>query len=239
MTTPLDGPSGGRVAIVTGGSRGIGRATIHRLATRGYAVVVNYLHDQRAAESTVETVLADNGAAVAVRGDVADEVDVERLFAETIAAFGGVDVVVHTVGCRIAPTPVANVDLDELDPLSRLNTRATLIVNREAARQLRNGGAIVNLSRSVVCAELPTSGVYAATKAATDVLTRVLALELSERDITVNAVSPGVDKSCAPDRIADIVAYLLSDAGRGFTGHVIRVDDPIEGFPPGRPVDGG
>ena len=156
MTTPLDGPSGGRVAIVTGGSRCIGRATIHRLATRGYAVVVNYLHDQRAAESTVETVLADNGAAVAVRGDVADDLDVERLFAETIAAFGGVDVVVHTVGCRSAPTPVANVDLDELDPLSRINTRATLIVNREAARQLRNGGAIVNLSSSVVRAELPT-----------------------------------------------------------------------------------
>ena len=76
MTTPLDGASAGRVAIVTGGSRGVGRATIGRLAARGYAVVVNYLHDQRAAESTVETVLADHGAAVAVRADVADDLDV-------------------------------------------------------------------------------------------------------------------------------------------------------------------
>ena len=150
MTTPLDGASEGRVAIVTGGSRGVGRATIARLAARGYAVVVNYLHDQQCAESTVETVLADHGAAVAVRADVTDELDVQRLFAETIVAFGRVDAVVHAVEGRIIPTPVIDLDLDEFDALCRINTRATLIVNREAARTLRNGGAIVNLSCSAV-----------------------------------------------------------------------------------------
>ena len=88
MNIALDGSPAGRVAIVTGGSRGVGQATIRRLAASGYAVVVDYLHDQRAAESTVEAILADNGDAVAVRADVADDLDVERLFAETAAAFG-------------------------------------------------------------------------------------------------------------------------------------------------------
>jgi 3-oxoacyl-[acyl-carrier protein] reductase len=111
MGIELDGPSAGRVAIVTGGSRGVGRATVRRLAASGYAVVVNYLHDQRAAESTVEAILAGNTDAVAVRADVADDLDVERLFAETIAAFGGIDVVVHAVGNRITATPLAEADL--------------------------------------------------------------------------------------------------------------------------------
>jgi NAD(P)-dependent dehydrogenase (short-subunit alcohol dehydrogenase family) len=84
MITALNGPPAGRVAIVTGGSRGVGRATIGLLAARDYAVVVNYLHDQRAAESTVQAVLADNGNAVAIRADIADDLDVQRLVAETI-----------------------------------------------------------------------------------------------------------------------------------------------------------
>ena len=226
MGTPLDGSPTGRVAIVTGGSRGVGRAIIVRLANRGYAIVLDYAHDQRAAESTVEMVLADNGVAVAVRADVADDLDVERLFAETIELFGGVDVVVHAVGNQVAATAVAEVDLEVFDALCRINTRATLIVNREAARQLRNGGAIVNLSSSVPVSDLPTYGVYAATRAATDVLTRVLAAELRDRDITVNAVALGVAGPCEPSRAADMVAYLLSEDGHGITGQVIRVDAP-------------
>ncbi len=148
MTTSYNEASAGRVAIVTGGSRGAGRATVRRLVSRGYAVVVDYLHDQRAAEATVEAVLAGNGAAVAVRADVADDVDVKRLFDEAIEAFGGVDVVVHTVGSRTGPTLVTDIDLEEFDALCRITTRATLIVNREAARRLRTGGAIVNLTSS-------------------------------------------------------------------------------------------
>jgi 3-oxoacyl-[acyl-carrier protein] reductase len=195
MTTSHDEASAGRVAIVTGGSRGAGRATVRRLVSRGYAVVVNYLHDQRAAEATVEAILAGNAAAVAVRADVADDVDVTRLFDEAIEAFGGVDVVVHTVGSRTSPTP-------------------TLIVNREAARRLRTGGAIVNLTSSA-----------AATTTATEVLIRMLALELRERGITVNGVELAVDGPCAPNRIADVVAHLVSDEGHGLTGHMIRIDE--------------
>ena len=85
---------------------------------------------------------------MAVRADIADDLDVQRLFAETIAAFGGIDVVVHAAGSRITAAPVTEVGLDEFDALVRINTRATFVVNREAARHLRNGGAIVNLSSS-------------------------------------------------------------------------------------------
>ncbi len=226
MNIPLDGSPAGRVAIVTGGSRGVGRATIRVLAARGYAVVVNYLHDRRAAESTVEAILAGNNEAVTIRADVADDLDVQRLFAETIAVFGGVDAVVHTLGRPVAATSVADFDLDVFDALVRVNTRAAFIVNREAARHLRNGGAIVNLTSSAGDSSLPAYGLYAATKAATDVLTRALALELRERDITVNAVSLEVGMPCAPDRVADVVAYLLTDRGHRLTGHVLRVDDP-------------
>jgi 3-oxoacyl-[acyl-carrier protein] reductase len=215
----------GRVVIVTGGSRGAGRATVCRLAASGYAVVVNYLHDQRAAESTVEAILAGNSDAVAVRADVADDLDVERLFAETIAAFGGIDAVVHAVGSRITATPLAEADLDEFDALVRINTRATFIVNREAARHLRNGGAIVNLSSSAEGSSLRAHGLHAAIQATTDALTRVLALELRERDITVNAVSLEVRRPCAPDRVADVVAYLLSEHGHRLTGQVLGVGD--------------
>jgi 3-oxoacyl-[acyl-carrier protein] reductase len=225
MNIAPDGSPAGGVAIVTGGSRGVGRATISRLAAGGYAVVVNYLHDQRAAESTVEAILAGNGDAVAVRADVADDLDVERLFAETAAAFGGIDVVVHTVGGRITATPLAEADLDEFDALVRISTRATFVVNREAARHVRNGGAIVNLSSSAEGPSLMTHGLYAAIKAATEVLTRALALELRERNITVNAVSLDVHRPCAPDRVADVIAYLLSDDGRRLTGQVLGVGD--------------
>jgi 3-oxoacyl-[acyl-carrier protein] reductase len=226
MNIPLDGSPAGHVAIVTGGSRGVGRVTIRLLAARGYAVVVNYLHDQRAAESTVDAILTNKGAAVAVRADVADDLDVHRLFAETIAAFGGIDVVVHAVGSPVTTAPVAEVDLDVFDALVRINTRATFIVNREAARHLRNGGAIVNLTSSADSLPLTAYRLYAAAKAATDVLTRALAVELRERDITVNAVSVQAGLPCAPDQVAEVIAYLLSEHGHGLTGHVLRVGDP-------------
>jgi 3-oxoacyl-[acyl-carrier protein] reductase len=226
MTTALNGSPAGRVAIVTGGSRGVGGATVRRLAARGYAVVVNYLHDQRAAELTVEAILADNSDALAVRADVADDLDVQRLFAETIAAFDGIDVVVHAAGSRIIAAPVTEVGLDEFDALMRINARATFVVNREAARRLRTGGSIVNLSSSAEDSSLRTHGLYAATKAITDALTRALALELRERNITVNAVSLEARRPCTPDRIADVIAYLLSDQGQRLTGQVIRVGDP-------------
>jgi 3-oxoacyl-[acyl-carrier protein] reductase len=226
MTTALSRPPAGRVAIVTGGSRGVGRATARRLAACGYAVAVGYLHDQRAAEPAVEAILADNSDAMAIRAGIADDLDVNRLFAETITAFGGIDAVVHTAGSHPTATPVTEAGPDEFDTLVRINTRATLVVNREAARHLRDGGAIVNLSSSAGGPSLRTHGLYAATKAPADILTRALALELHERDITVNAVSPEAGRPCTPDRVTDIIAYLLSDQGHRITGQILRVGDP-------------
>jgi 3-oxoacyl-[acyl-carrier protein] reductase len=124
VVRPTDTTHVDAVAIVTGGSCGIGREVARKLASRGYAVVVVYLRDQAEAEAAVEEILAGNGTALAVRADVTDELDVERLFDETKAVFGGVDVVVHTA------------------------TDGTAVVNRLAARQLRHGGAIVSVSRS-------------------------------------------------------------------------------------------
>jgi len=182
MTIAVNGEPASRVAIVTGGSRGVGRATAHRLAAGDYAVVVNYLHDRRAAESAVEAMLASQGDVMAVRADVADELDVQRLFAETMTAFGRVDVVVHAVSSRGADT-----------------------VNREAARHLRDGGAIVSLSSAKA---LPR-----------------LAVELRGRDITVNGVSLLPDQPCVPERVADVIAYLVSGYGHRFTGQVFGVGE--------------
>ena len=204
MTSPLYGASAVGVAIVTGGSRGVGGAIVRGLARRGYAVVVDYAHDQRSAESTV---------------------DVVRLFAETIEAFGGIDVVVHAVRSRVTAAPVAQVDLSDFDGLCRLNMRAALIVNREAARQLRRGGAIINLTSSVVGSPCATYGALEATGAAVAALTRVLALELQAREITVNAISLQVGRPCVPSGIADVVLSLLRDGDR-LTGQVIPIDDP-------------
>jgi 3-oxoacyl-[acyl-carrier protein] reductase len=121
-TRPVDPASSDPVAIVTAATCGVGREIAGELARRGYAIVVVYLHDQLAAEATVDEIIAANATAVAVRADLIDELDVERLFTESNAAFGGVDVVVHTT------------------------IRGTALVNQHAARQLRHGGAIVSVS---------------------------------------------------------------------------------------------
>jgi 3-oxoacyl-[acyl-carrier protein] reductase len=226
MTAIREASAEERVAIVTGASRGIGLATVRALARCGYAVVVDYAHDQRAAESSVDMVLATNGTAVAVRADVADELDVQRLFTETIDAFGGVDVVVHVASGQVVAVPVGEVEVDEFDDLCRINTRAPLLVSREAARRLRDGGTLVNLSTAYEATSQSAYGLYVATRAAAEVLTRTLAVELRHRSIAVVGVALDVDRPCEPDVVADVVARLVADGGHRLTGQVLRVDDP-------------
>lgn len=240
-----------RVAIVTGGSRGIGRESAERLAADGQAVVIAYVSNDAEANDVVVGITAGGGSAIAVRADVADEVAVEALFTRAEDAFGGVDVVVHAAGMMILG-PIAEFDLDVLDRMSRTNIRGTFVVNREAARRLRAGGAIINFSSSVKKVGLPTYGPYAATKGAVDAISPILARELHGRDITVNAVAPGptatalfldgkdeatierlskmnpMERLGTPADIAEVVSFLAGPA-RWINGQVIYVNGGMFG----------
>ncbi|WGM22913.1 SDR family oxidoreductase (plasmid) [Paenarthrobacter sp. OM7] len=179
-----------RVAIVTGGSGGIGRIVAERLASDGLAVAVHYAGNKDDAQEVVDTITATGGNAMLVRGDVADEADMASAFAAIEETFGGVDVVVHTAG-RMMLAPLIDFDLTQLDALLRTNIRGTFVVDQLAARKVRNGGAIINFSSSVVKIALPSYSAYAATKGAVDAVSLILARELRGRDVTVNAVAPG------------------------------------------------
>jgi 3-oxoacyl-[acyl-carrier protein] reductase len=179
-----------RVAIVTGGSGGIGRSVAERLAADGMSVLVHYAGNPGRAEETVDAIVAAGGTAAAFQADVADENEVAALFDEAERRYGGVDVVVHTAGIMLL-SPLAELDLDDLDRMHRTNIRGTFVVDQQAARRVRNGGAIINFSTSVTKIALPTYAAYAASKGAVDAMTLILARELRGRDITVNAVAPG------------------------------------------------
>jgi len=179
-----------RVALVTGGSGGIGRAVVERLAADGYAVAVHYAGNRAKADEIVKQVVAGGGRALAVGGDVADETAMEALFDRVEQEFGGLDVVVNTAGIMLLG-PIATYDLDDFDRIVRTNLRGTFVVSQQAARRVRAGGAIVNFSTSVTRTKFATYGPYVATKAAVEGMTLVLARELRGRDITVNAVAPG------------------------------------------------
>ena len=179
-----------RVAIVTGGSRGIGRAAAERLAADGMAVVVGYAGNEAEAKAAVAAIQAAGGSAVAVRADVADEAAVDAMFETAEREYGGVDVVVHAAGVMVLG-PLATFDLDDLDRMHRTNIRGTFVVDRAAANRVRSGGAIINFSTTVTRLSLPTYSAYAATKGAVEALVPILAKEMRGRDITVNAVAPG------------------------------------------------
>jgi 3-oxoacyl-[acyl-carrier protein] reductase len=183
-------PQTHRVAIVTGASGGIGRAVAERLASDGMKVVVHFVGNPERADEAVRAITDAGGSATAVRGDVAEESDVASLFDRAEELYGGVDVVVHAAGIMLL-SPLAELDLADFDRMHRTNVRGTFVVDQHAARRVRQGGAIVNFSSSVVKIGLPTYTAYAATKGAVDAMTLILARELRGRDITVNAVAPG------------------------------------------------
>ncbi|WP_405913467.1 SDR family oxidoreductase [Streptomyces sp. NBC_00963] len=239
-----------RVAVVTGGSRGIGRAAAITLGSRGYAVAVGFAGSADAANQVVETITAAGGRAISVQADVADENAVAAAFSSAEKEFGGVDVVVNSAG-RMGLSPIADLDLAVLDDLYRTNIRGTFVVAREAARRVRAGGAIVNLSTSVVGLQFPEYGAYAASKGAVEAMTLVLARELRGRDITVNAVAPGptatelffegkdeatierlakqppLERLGTPEDIAEVVAFLAGPSGHWVNGQVLRANGGI------------
>ncbi|MEV0264719.1 SDR family oxidoreductase [Streptomyces sp. NPDC050617] len=238
------------MAVVTGGSRGIGRATVSRLAADGFAVVVGYAGNRELAEAAVKEVTAAGGRAVAVRADVADERQTAALFDTAESEFGGVDVVVNAAG-RMHLSPIADLDLAELDAVHRTNVRGTFVVAQQAARRIRDGGAVVTFSTSVVGLAFPGYGVYNASKGAVEALTMILARELRGRNVTVNAVAPGptatdlffegkdeatvarlaaqppLERLGTPEDIAGTVAFLASPAGHWINGQVLRANGGI------------
>ncbi|MFI2413528.1 SDR family oxidoreductase [Streptomyces sp. NPDC018947] len=240
-------PAARRVAVVTGGSRGIGRAVSRKLAEDGLAVVVNYARDAASAEETVAAITGAGGRAVAVPADVAEEKEVVALFDRAEAEFGGVDVVVNSAG-RMTLSTIADLDLAALDAMHRTNIRGTFVVAQQAARRLRAGGTFVGFSTSVVGTQFPGYGAYVASKGAVEAMTLVLARELRGRDITVNTVAPGptatdlfladktpeqidrlaktppLERLGTPEDIAAVVAFLSSPAGHWVNGQVLRAN---------------
>jgi 3-oxoacyl-[acyl-carrier protein] reductase len=218
-TFPVEGTDTNRVAIVTGGARGVGLEITRTLAGRGFAVVLSYAVDQAAAEAAVEEVLAADGIALAVRADVADELDVARLFGETTEAFAEIDVVAHAAS-RVAlghDEPLGGSDAQQWNDM-----RGAFVVNQQAARQVRRGGTIVNVCvEQLVC---PTSAAGPRSNGAIGVMTRALARELHEQDVTINAVAFRPDGPEAPTAVAAIVGFLVSLDARNLSGHVIHVD---------------
>ena len=236
-----------KVAIVTGGSRGIGAAVAERLARDGFTVVVNYAGSQAPAEALVRKIEAAGGRALAAQADVADPGAVARMFDAAETAFGGVDVLVNNAGI-MKLAPLADSDDALFDSQVAVNLKGTFNALREAARRLRNGGHIVNFSSSVVGLRLETYGVYVATKAAVEAMTPVLAKELRGRSITVNAVAPGptatdlfldgkspelvermaqmnpLERLGTPEDIAAAVAFLVGPDGSWINGQVLRAN---------------
>jgi 3-oxoacyl-[acyl-carrier protein] reductase len=188
----LTGKLQGKVAIVTGASKGIGASIAKHLAGAGAAVVVNYASSKEGASRVVAEIEADGGRAVAVRADVARAADVERLFSEAKATFGRVDIVVNNAGIYEF-APIEQVTEDHFHRQFDLNVLGPILTAREAVKHFgAEGGSIVNISSVASTAAPPTASVYSGTKAAVDAVTRSLAKELGPRGIRVNAINPGM-----------------------------------------------
>jgi 3-oxoacyl-[acyl-carrier protein] reductase len=234
-------------AIITGGSRGIGAAIAERLAADGVNVVVNYISDSGEADGLIEKIAKAGGQAVAVQADVSDPNAVARMFEATEAAFGGVDIIVNNAGVmRMAH--ISEADDQHFDQQIAVNLKGVFNGLREAARRLRAGGRIVNVSSSAVGLYEPGYAVYSATKAAVEAMTHVLAKELRGRNITVNAIAPGPTATSSfmraksenvlsslsmlapferlgqPHDIANTVAFLAGSDGAWINGQVLRVN---------------
>lgn len=236
-----------KVAIVTGASRGIGRAIALRLANDGMAVVVNYVGNEAAAKEVVSLVNEQGGLAIAVQGDVAELADMQQLFEETMRRFGRVDVVVNNAG-TMPYLKIAELDMQGFDDVIRTNLRGAFTVLGLAAQHVAEGGRIIALSTSVIAKAFPSYGPYIASKAGVEGLVHVLANELRGRTITVNAVAPGpvptelflqgkseqqldhirqlapLERLGTPEEVASVVSFLASPDGGWINSQVIRAN---------------
>jgi 3-oxoacyl-[acyl-carrier protein] reductase len=236
-----------KTALITGASGGIGRSVALRLARDGFAVVVNYAGSTAKAEAVVHELKSAGGQAIAVQADVANAAEVERLFKNTLDAFGRIDVVVNCAG--IMPLGrIADGDMELFDKVIATNLRGTFIVLAQAARHLSAGGRIIAFSSSVLAKSFPTYGPYIASKAGVEGLVRVLNNELRGRNVTVNALAPGpvatelflkdktqeqieqfrkippLERLGQPEDIANVVSFLAGPDGGWVNGQVLRAN---------------
>jgi 3-oxoacyl-[acyl-carrier protein] reductase len=236
-----------RIAIVTGASRGIGRAVAKRLAQDGFTVVVNYLSNAGEAEEVVTEIKGIGGEAIAIKADVANQTDVEQLFEQTMKQFGSVDVVVHNSGIMTL-SPIGKSDVQLFDKVMSTNLRGAFLVLAQAAQHLTGGGRIIAFSSSALAKSFPSYGPYIASKAGVEGLVHVLANELRGRNITVNAIAPGpvatelflkgkseeqiseiskmapLERIGQPADIANVVSFLAGPDGAWVNSQVLRAN---------------
>jgi 3-oxoacyl-[acyl-carrier protein] reductase len=234
----------GKVAIVTGGSRGIGRGIAERLGRDGAYVVVNYSGSEQAANEVVDAISDAGGKSVSIQADLSKVEEIHTLFAKTIDYFGKLDILVNNAGIAGATESIEDVTATDYEQVFNLNVRGVLFSLQAAAKHMANGGRIVNVSSSLTQYPAAQTAVYTASKAAVNLFTQVMAQEVGNRDITVNTVTPGptvpgmFGRSSAeyqqqaaasspfnrlgrPEDIADVVAFLVSEEGRWVSGQSI------------------
>ncbi len=242
----------GKIAVVTGGSRGIGAAVARRLAADGAKVVVDYNASADAAEEVVAAIAKAGGEAIAVKADLLHPEELKALFKEAKHKFGRVNVLVNNAGI-MTHKKVGEWDAEFITHLFDMNVRGLLMATQEAVEQFGgHGGTIINMSSSISRMAMPGTAVYTGTKGAIDVITRVLAAELGPKKITVNGLSPGftdtdmnadfghserkaaieataLGRAGLAEDIADVAAFLASDDARWITGEIIGANGGMRG----------
>jgi 3-oxoacyl-[acyl-carrier protein] reductase len=242
----------GKVAVVTGASKGIGAGIAKALAREGAAVVVNYASSQAGADAVVAAIVAAGGKAVAIKGDVSKGSEAQGLIEAAVRQFGRLDVLVNNSGVYEFAAIEALTEAHYRRQFD-INVLGVLLTTQAAAKHLGEGGSIVNISSAITHVHTPTAAVYAGTKGAVNAISGVLANELAPRKIRVNVVSPGfvvtegthtagvvgsdmeaglvaqtpLGRAGRPDDIADVVAFLASDESRWLTGEVITASGGI------------
>ncbi len=239
-----------KVALVTGASRGIGASIAKRLAKDGFAVVVNYAGREDAAKEVVNHITQSGGIALPYQADVSDAVLVQAMFDHVESTLGKVDVLVNNAGV-MGLKPLAKADIQHVDKQIDINLKGTINTMREASTRLNKGGRVINFSSSVVGLKLENYGVYAATKAAVETLTAIMAKEMRGKNITVNAVAPGptatelflkgkpeelvermakmspLERIGTPDDIASVVSFLANPDSGWVNGQVLRANGGV------------
>ena len=236
-----------KTAIVTGASKGIGKATAILLASNGINVVVNYVRDSEAADNTIQEIERSGGTAIAVQANVGKPSEITRLFDTAISEFGKIDILINNAGV-ILYKAIKDITEDDFDRLFSINVKGVFFAMKEAAAKLADNGKIINVSSTTTRVLFPTYGLYSASKAAVEQATKIFAKEMGGRGISVNAVLPGPTKTelfltgkseddlkrlaavaafnriAEPEDIAKVILFLVGDEAGWITAQAIGVN---------------